>query len=712
MQSSMVVTLLAFTFASLASASSHQVKLKDKDQDQASVNPIEKVVEMISDLEKKVIGEGEAAQKTYDEFAEWCEDDSRNLQYDIKTAQSEVEDLKATIQKASSDIDDEEEKIGQLTSEISTDEADLKAATAIREKEQGVFAAQEKELMEAVDILSRAVMILERELGGSASLAQMRSRLTETPGAIEALKEVINAVKVNNMADHAKLSALLQTQQKSKEGEDSDDFMLGAPDPAAFKSNAGGIVETINDLLSDAKTELAEARKKEVQNKHNYDLMKLELDDAIKFANKELDDAQKAKAEAGETKSVAEGDLAGTSKELAQTMHQLGGVHHDCMTKAEEFEVTMTERGAELKALAAAKKVILEMTGGAAGQTYSLTQTAIALLQVDSASNSAGKIANANQQAVKLVRTLARKMNSPSLAQLAQRMQAAARFVARYGTRAGEDPFGKIKELIKDMIEKLMREAEQEASAKAYCDKEMSETKTKKAELSGDIEKLSVKIDGWTAESTKLKDEVKTLQKELADLEKSQAEMDKIRGEEKSEFTANKAEMEEGLEGIKLALKVLREYYGGGQGAQGAGGGIISMLEVIESDFMKGLESMISEEEAAVEEYKKQTHENDLAKTTKTQDVKYKTEEFKALDNSIAEATSDRGALETELQAVDEYYESLKKQCIAKPETYAERKKRREAEIAGLKEALEILSGAAVFLQQGKPALRGVHSHL
>merc|ERR1719316_1962438 len=168
--------------------------------------------------------------------------------------------------------------------------------------------------------------------------------------------------------------------------------------------------------------------------------------------------------------------------------------------------------------------------------------------------------------------------------------------------------------------------------------------------------------------------------------------------------------MEEGLEGIKLALKVLREYYGGGKGAQGAGGGIISMLEVVEADFTKGLESMITEEESAVSEYKDQTHENDLAKTTKTQDVKYKTEEFKALDNSIAEATSDRGALETELQAVDEYYESLKKQCIAKPETYEERKKRREAEIAGLKEALEILNGAA-FLQNGTPALRGVHPH-
>merc|ERR1719160_1804715 len=87
------------------------------------VNPIEKVIEMIGDLEQKTIKEGEAAQKTYDEFAEWCEDESKNLQFDIKTAKGEVEGLTATIDKAASDIADEEEIIGQLTSQISTDEA-------------------------------------------------------------------------------------------------------------------------------------------------------------------------------------------------------------------------------------------------------------------------------------------------------------------------------------------------------------------------------------------------------------------------------------------------------------------------------------------------------------------------------------------------------------------------------------------------------------
>jgi len=360
----------------------------------------------------------------------------------------------------------------------------------------------------------------------------------------------------------------------------------------------------------------------------------------------------------------------------------------------------------------------VEMTGGAAGQTYDLQQTGTAFLQVAASSSSEAHIANANQEAVKFIRNLAYKLHSPSLTQLAQRVQAAARYAARYGTRAGDDPFAKVKGLIKDMIAKLLKEAEAEASHKAYCDEEMAETKAKKEDLSDEIEKLTAKIDKWSAESKKLKEEVATLQKELADLEKSQAEMDKIRGEENAEYKTNKEEMEQGLEGIKLALKVLREYYGGGGGAQGAGGGIISMLEVIESDFTKGLEDIITTEETAAAEYEKQTQENDIAKTTKTQDVKYKTKEAKSLDTSIAEATADRGGLETELTAVLDYYESVKKQCIAKPESYEERKKRREAEIAGLKEALEILSGAAVFLQNGQvalrgvPALRGVKSHL
>merc|ERR1719321_364592 len=93
------------------------------------------------------------------------------------------------------------------------------------------------------------------------------------------------------------------------------------------------------------------------------------------------------------------------------------------------------------------------------------------------------------------------------------------------------------------------------------------------------------------------------------------------------------------------------------------------------------------------------TQENKVTKMTKEQDVKYKTKEFTALDKDVAELTADRDGSQTELDAVLEYDTKIKDRCVAKPDPYEERKKRREAEIAGLKEALSILEGQA-FLQR------------
>merc|ERR1712060_76086 len=104
-------------------------------------------------------------------------------------------------------------------------------------------------------------------------------------------------------------------------------------------------------------------------------------------------------------------------------------------------------------------------------------------------------------------------------------------------------------------------EADADATEKAYCDKELSETNVKHADKTAEIEKLTTAIDQASARSAQLKEEVARLQKELADLAASQAEMDKLRSEENADYTKNRADMEQGLEGVKIALKVLREYY-------------------------------------------------------------------------------------------------------------------------------------------------------
>lgn len=298
------------------------------------VNPIEKIIQMIGDLQQKSIKEGELAQKAYTEFAEWCEDQSKELRFEIKTAKEEAEDLKATIEKAASDMQTEDAKIEELSGTISVDESDLKAATAIRKQEQSEFAAMEKELMDTTDALSRAITIIERGMTGGASFMQTE----DAQKVMQLLSTLVEAEGVNT-EDMSKLTMLLQSQ-------DQDDEM-GAPDPAAYKSKSGGIVDTMSDMLDKSEAQLAEARKKETEAKHNYELMKLGLTDAIAFANKELDKSKKRKAEAQEVKAIAEGNLETTTKDLAEDVARLGDIHHSCMGKAEDFEIETASRAEE-----------------------------------------------------------------------------------------------------------------------------------------------------------------------------------------------------------------------------------------------------------------------------------------------------------------------------------------------------------------------------
>merc|ERR1719321_2042518 len=112
----------------------------------------------------------------------------------------------------------------------------------------------------------------------------------------------------------------------------------------------------------------------------------------------------------------------------------------------------------------------------------------------------------------------------------------------------------------------------------------------------------------------------------------------------------------------------------------------------------------------AATEYEQTTKENDVAKLMKDQDVKYKSKEAKSLDEGVAELSGDKAAVSTEFDAVLDYFEKINAQCVEKAEPYEEKKKRREEEIAGLKEALTVLENEAALIQKTtkRVTLRGV----
>lgn len=219
----------------------------------------------------------------------------------------------------------------------------------------------------------------------------------------------------------------------------------------------------------------------------------------------------------------------------------------------------------------------------------------------------------------------------------------------------------------------------------------MAKTESKKAELDDSVAKLTSKIDQAASHSASLKEEVTELQSDLAKLAKKQAELDKIREEEHAAYLEAKADLEQGLSGVRKALDVLRDYYGGEasmlqqddtqqvsfmqqpappeqhEKSSGAGGSIVELLSVVESDFANNLAKEESLEADSAEGYAKVTQDNKLAKAGKSQDVKHKTKEIAALEKDIAELSSDRDGSSTELAAVVEYYARVKQRCVAPP---------------------------------------------
>merc|ERR1719345_110024 len=82
-----------------------------------------------------------------------------------------------------------------------------------------------------------------------------------------------------------------------------------------------------------------------------------------------------------------------------------------------------------------------------------------------------------------------------------------SRVLALIAIKTSEDPFKKVTKMIRDMITKLMEEANEEAEHKGFCDTEMGTNKNTRDEKSEKADKLTAEIEGLTADITKVAEE-------------------------------------------------------------------------------------------------------------------------------------------------------------------------------------------------------------
>merc|ERR1719380_581713 len=134
---------------------------------------------------------------------------------------------------------------------------------------------------------------------------------------------------------------------------------------------------------------------------------------------------------------------------------------------------------------------------------------------------------------------------------------------SQLASMASSDPFVKIRGLIEDMIAKLLKEAEEEATQKAFCDTEMGKSKASQAEKTETLGKLSARIDGASTTIAENTEAIKTLEAEIAEIDKAQAEATEIRTTENADYLKASKDFKDSAEAVAKAIEVLKNFYEG-----------------------------------------------------------------------------------------------------------------------------------------------------
>merc|ERR1719161_373915 len=486
----------------------------------AQVSPVQKVIELLDGLKGKVEAELSHEEQLMEEYSKWCDSEANAREDAITSAKRTITDLKATMQDASAAVDTLTSETEELAAKIRTGDADLAAATEIRDKERAAFEAREKELVETIDTLERAVIVLKR---GQTFLQKGASK--ELQLLATSLATIVQATWVDSKEKSA-VQALLQSQSQ-----DEDLSLQPQATTAAYESKGGSIIEILQDMQTKAEAALSDARKAEMEEAHAYAMLRQGLETSGKTMGKRKAEASSERSAQEETKSTAEGDLSETEGAVKSDSTYLAELNTNCEAKGKEWEVRQKEAQEEMGAIAKAKEIL-------EGGVKVFLQQRVAGTD------------DARSQATELLRGLQKENPSFLLAQVVASAQS--------------DPFGKVKMLIESLIDRLMKEAGEEADAKAFCDTEVAKSNAKQADLTAQVDKHAVRIEKSTAARAKLAEQIKALQQGIAEIDEGDAEATKLRQQEHEEYVSASTEYKQSAEAVANAMQVLQEYYSQG----------------------------------------------------------------------------------------------------------------------------------------------------
>jgi len=643
-------------------------------REQVAVTPVQKVIQLLNGMVEKGKKEKHEEQVQFAAYKQFCDDTTVEKQRAIKEANEMIEMLQADIEKYEADAARLAKEIAKHDEDISTWEGDFKAATKVREIENADYIATHKDYTESIDALDEGIQTLKAQAHDVKQAAAALTQVSSSNIVPAESKRIIDAFLAQDP--------------------DDENLAVAAPEANAYEFQAQGIVDMLTKLGGKFEDERTELEKEETNARHAFEMLSQDLKAQIDQATQARTEKAEAKAKALQAAADAKGDLQDTTTTRDDDSKYLADLTATCEQKSAAFAERQQLRADEI---AAVEKAIEILSSGAVSGASEKHLPQLVQLKTSALSQLRAEVQNPNQLRVAAyLKEQGSRINSRVLSALAMRVS--------------EDPFKKVKKMIKDLIVKLMEEANEEAEHKGWCDTELSTNEQTRKEKTEAVETLHAEIDELEASIAQLTEQITELTKAVAELDAAVATATSIREEEKAKNTVTIKDSQDAQTAVAQALSVLKDFYAKAaeatsfvqepevfdepyKGMGSENGGVVGMIEVIQSDFAR-LESETSAAEAeAQKQYDEFMTDSSVDKAQKTKDIEHKSSKKQNQEQSLQEKKTDLDGTQKELDAALAYYEKLKPSCVDAGVSYEDRVARRKEEIESLQEALRILNG-------------------
>jgi outer membrane murein-binding lipoprotein Lpp len=635
---------------------------------QEKERPVTKVINLLKDMQKQLKEEMETDQEVYDKLACWCETNDKEKTEAVDIAQKRITGLVSDIEELTGKSARLTTEIKTLGEEIEKNQEALNKATAIRTKELAEFNAEEKDMMQSIQALKNAVVVLGKH--------------HEMPA--ESLAQVASIMKHHLSSKHLQ-GTISPTQKES--------ITAFLQQPAGFQSYApasGQIFGILKQMKETFESNLSQSQKDELAAQDAFSQLKSAKLAEIAAAKKQLDNKSVELANTDEANAQAKEDLADTRNALSADTKFLLDLKEKCRMTDNEFAERQKARGEEISAVSEA---IAILSDDDAHDTFSKT---LGFVQVKAVSAQE----KARNKAVLLLKAAAQKSGNSQLLALAATAQL--------------DAFTKVKEAIDEMVTALLKEKQDEIKHRDFCTEELAQndkqtaiSTDEKNDLEANIANLEANIDTLTQDLAALAAEIKEAQVQV-----KRASED--RELENKEFQQTVADQRATQQILKKALDRLKVVYGFVQtsppepGAaapppppgfsdykQNAGaGGVLTMIQSVINDAKTmEREAIMAEQDSqsAYESFVKNTND-EIAAAMKSTTAK--TESKAKAEEALTQAKADLKATMSALEQLASYAADVHQSCDFVLKNFEIRQTARAQEMEALAQAKAVLSGA------------------